>query len=149
KAGRVRETSLFREALRELKKPHLHLYLLIFTLWWFMFPMLWDVLPKFVEDWVDTREIVRSLFGAEGARHGVVRFLLGMKEDGLKIEPEGIVNINSRLLYETHHIGTTWYFFAAIGLVSAGLIWTYGKWLRNLAAPSAPKSQLPQPTNPS
>ena len=95
KAGRVRETSLWRESLQELKKPHLHYYLLIFSLWWFMFPMLWDVLPKYVEDWVDTGEIVRSLFGTGGTRSNLMHFLLGMKENGLKIEPEGIVNINS------------------------------------------------------
>ena len=101
KAGRVRETSLLRESLQELKKPHLHLYLLIFSLWWFMFPMLWDVLPKYVEDWVDTSEIVRSLFGADGTRNSLIHFVLGMKEAGLKIEPEGIVNINSGLIMLT------------------------------------------------
>ena len=29
----------------------------------------------------------------------------------------------TRLLYETHHIGATWYFFAFVGVVSAVLIW--------------------------
>lgn len=100
-AGQIRESGLLRESLRELRKPHLHLYLLIFTLWWFMFPMLWDVLPKYVEDWVDTGEIVRTLFGSGGARSGVVHFLLGMKENGMKIEPEGIVNINSGMIMLT------------------------------------------------
>jgi MFS family permease len=100
-AGHVRESNLLRESLRELRKPHLYLYLLIFTLWWFMFPMLWDVLPKYVDDWVDTREIVRTLFGPDGARSGIVRFLLGMKEDGMRIEPEGIVNINSGMIMLT------------------------------------------------
>ena len=101
KAGRVRETNLIEESLQELKKPHLYLYLLIFSLWWFMFPMLWDVLPKYVEDWVDTGEIVRSLFGTGGVHSPVVQFLLGMKETGLKIEPEGIVNINSGIIMLT------------------------------------------------
>ncbi len=101
KSGQVKEASLFRESLRELKKPHLHLYLLIFTLWWFMFPMIWDVLPKFVEDWVDTSAIVTTLFGAEGTRSSVFQFLLGMKGDGMKIEPEGIVNINAGLIMLT------------------------------------------------
>ena len=101
KAGHVRETSLWRESLQELKKPHLHYYLLIFSLWWFMFPMIWDVLPKYVEDWVDTGEIVRSLFGVGGTRSSVMQFLLGMKENGLKIEPEGIVNINSGMIMLT------------------------------------------------
>ncbi len=101
KSGQVTEKSLLRESLRELKKPHLYLFLLIFSLWWFMFPMLWDVLPKFVEDWVDTSTIVHSLFGPDGTRSSVLHFLLGMKGDGLKIEPEGIVNINSGIIMLT------------------------------------------------
>ena len=66
-----------------------------------MFPMLWDVLPKYVEDWVDTSTIVRSLFGADGTRSSVIHFLLGMKGNGMKIEPEGIVNINSGIIMIT------------------------------------------------
>jgi MFS family permease len=101
KSGKVRETNLVSESLQELKKPHLYLYLIIFSLWWFMFPMIWDVLPKYVEDWVDTRTIVNTLFGPDGTRSGVAHFLLGMKEDGMSIEPEGIVNINSGLIMLT------------------------------------------------
>jgi len=300
KAGHVRETSLLRESLQELRKPHLYLYLLIFSLWWFMFPMLWDVLPKYVEDWVDTGEIVRSIFGAGGVHSGVIQFLLGMKGTGLKIEPEGIVNINSgiimitcfifaglsarmrattsllvgtilvvaaltlfglfnlawmcvaamvvfsigemlaspkyseflgniappdkkamwigfsqgpmligatiegkvgpllynmwsdkdvfardmlltkglapsqvtaealppgeafhklvaitgespealtRTLYQTHHVGSTWCFFALVGVVSAGLIWAYGKWVRKLAATEASGKRIAEPAD--
>jgi len=288
KSGQLRESSLMVESLRELGKPHLYLYLLIFSLWWFMFPMLWDVLPKYIDDWVDTGAIVRTLFGHGGAPpNDVIHFLMGMSKDGLRIEPEGLVNINAglimltcflfaglsarmrattslligtlfvvaslilfglfnlawlcvlamavfsvgemlaspkfseflgniappdkkamwigfsqapiligwtiegkvgpqlyqilsdkdvfaremlvargmdasqateaalpvgeafkklvaftgetpealtRTLYQTHHIGTTWYIFALVGVVSAGLIWAYGRWVRKLAA---------------
>ena len=101
KTGQVKENDLVLETLRELKKPHLYLYLLIFSLWWFMFPMLWDVLPKYVEDWVDTSTIVRTLFGADGTRSSVIQFLMGMPKSGMKIEPEGIVNINSGIIMFT------------------------------------------------
>ena len=60
-----------------------------------MFPMLWDVLPKYIDDWVDTSTIVRTLFGPDGTSNSVFHFLLGMKEDGMSIEPEGIVNLNA------------------------------------------------------
>jgi proton-dependent oligopeptide transporter, POT family len=90
-----------KESLQELKKPHLHLYLLIFSVWWFMFPMLWDVLPKYIDDWVDTRTIVTALFGTQGTTSHVTQFLLGMSKDGLRIEPEGLVNINSGLIMLT------------------------------------------------
>jgi MFS family permease len=101
KAGTVKEGNLFQESLQELKKPHLYLYLLIFTVWWFMFPMLWDVLPKYVDDWVNTQAIIATLFG-DGVQPGsVFRFLLGMSKDGMRIEPEGIVNLNSCMIMFT------------------------------------------------
>ena len=108
-AGGRPERSLALEALAELKKPHLSLYLLIFSVWWLMFPMLWDVLPKYVEDWVDTGPMVRFLFGAEGTRSGVWQFLLGMDEGGRTIQPEGIVNINAGMIM------FTCFLFAALG----------------------------------
>jgi len=66
-----------------------------------MFPMLWDVLPKYIEDWVDTSSIVRTLFGADGTRNPVFHFLLGMHKSGMTIQPEGIVNINAGLIMFT------------------------------------------------
>jgi hypothetical protein len=45
----------------------------------------------------------------------------------------------TRTLYETHHVGSTWYFFACIGVVAAGLIWAYGRWIRALAASQKPR----------
>lgn len=109
KSGAVLEGSLFRDSLRELGKPHLYLYLLIFSLWWFMFPMLWDVLPKYVEDWVDTSAIIQTLFGPGGSSSPIAGFLLGLSKDGMQIEPEAIVNINSGLIMFTCVL------FAALG----------------------------------
>lgn len=101
KEGLEKRPNLFLESLGELRKPHLAVYLMIFSVWWFMFPMLWDVLPKYVDDWVDTSVIVRTLFGADGTSNPVWRFLLGMGPDGLTIQPEGIVNINAGLIMIT------------------------------------------------
>ncbi|MBN2295017.1 MAG: MFS transporter [Pirellulales bacterium] len=101
RAGTEKQKSLFIESLNELKKPHLLLYLGIFSIWWFMFPMLWDVLPKYIDDWVDTSRLVTALFGADGTQNVVWHFLLGMGENGLSIEPEGIVNINAGMIMFT------------------------------------------------
>lgn len=108
RTGAERPPSLAREAWHELRKPHLALYLLIFSVWWFMFPMLWDVLPKYIEDWVDTTVIVRALFGPEGTTNPVFQFLLGMDAAGLSIQPEGIVNLNAGMIM------LTCFLFAAI-----------------------------------
>jgi MFS family permease len=109
RAGEEKPRSLAREALAELKKPHLTLYLVIFSVWWLMFPMLWDVLPKYIEDWVDTAPMVRFLFGAGGAHSGFWKFLLGMDEQGQTIQPEGIVNINAGMIM------LTCFLFAGLG----------------------------------
>src|SRR5437867_647977 len=106
--GKETRPNLALEALRELKKPHLALYLGIFSVWWLMFPMLWDVLPRYIEDWVDTSPMVKALFGAEGAHNEIVKFLLGMDKSGQTIQPEGIVNINAGMIM------LTCFFFAGL-----------------------------------
>jgi len=59
-----------------------------------------DVLPKYVEDWVDTSGwSVSSL--APAALTQIIKFLLGMDANGLTIQPEGIVNINSGMIMLT------------------------------------------------
>jgi proton-dependent oligopeptide transporter, POT family len=106
--GREQQRNLALEALAELKKPHLTIYLLIFSVWWLMFPMLWDVLPKYIEDWVNTEPMVRVLFGADGTQSALWRFLLGMDEHGRAIQPEGIVNINAGMIMLTCFLFAGW-----------------------------------------
>src|SRR2546427_13173748 len=62
--GKEKQTNLALEALRELKKPHLFLYLLIFSVWWLIFPLLWGVLAKYVVGCVGTAPLVIFFFGA-------------------------------------------------------------------------------------
>ena len=99
--GGEQQRNLALEALAELKKPHLALYLIIFSVWWLMFPMLWDVLPAYIDDWVNTAPMVQFLFGAGGAHSQIWKFLLGMDANGLTIQPEGVVNINSGMIMFT------------------------------------------------
>jgi hypothetical protein len=99
--GKEQERNLLSETFSELCKPHLAVYLVIFSVWWLMFPMLWDVLPKYIEDWVNTAPMVKFLFGVDGTQNPVWQFLLGMDKTGLTIQPEGIVNINSGMIMIT------------------------------------------------
>jgi hypothetical protein len=39
----------------------------------------------------------------------------------------------TQVLYQTHHVGLTWYVFAAIGVASAVMIYAYGRWIQKLA----------------
>ncbi|MGZ3421273.1 MAG: MFS transporter [Polyangiales bacterium] len=93
--------SLFTESLRELKKKHVWMYLLIFSGFWFMFNALFDVLPAHIDDWVDTSDIVHTLFGSGGAQNAFVKFFIVMNKEGTRIQPEGMLNINAGLIMTT------------------------------------------------
>ncbi len=93
--------SLATESLRELRKTHVWVYLAIFSGFWFMFNALFDVLPAHLDDWVDTSDVVRSLFGTGGAHNAFVKFFIVMNKEGTRIEPEGMLNINAGLIMTT------------------------------------------------
>ena len=64
-------------------------FLLIISGFWFMFMQLWDLLPNFIDEWVDTRDVGRGL-----------TFLLGSKassflDSGGGAKPEILINIDS------------------------------------------------------
>ena len=100
--AKVEKKSLARESWRELRKPHVWLYLLIFSGFWFMFYAINDVLPNHIQDWVDTRGLVTAIFGPGGGKHNaVVSFFIDMSPDGTEILPEGMVNINAGLIMFT------------------------------------------------
>ncbi len=106
---RRRGPSLVRESLRELAKPHVWTYLLVFSGFWFMFNALFDVLPAHIDDWVDTRDIVRTLFAGGRSHDPVVNFFVITNAEGTAIQPEGMLNINAGLIM------LTCFFFAWIG----------------------------------
>ena len=101
KAGGVERASFVAESLHELRKPHVWVYLLIFSGFWFMFNALFDVLPAHIEEWVDTREIVQSLFGGKPVENAFVKFFVVMNAEGTEIQPEGMLNLNAGLIMLT------------------------------------------------
>ncbi len=103
------QNSLWRDALRELRQRHVWTYLVVFSGFWFMFNTLFDVLPLHIRDWVDTRQLVRFLFGDQGIRRSWLRILVGADPTGTFIQPEGMLNLNAGLIM------TTCFFFAWLG----------------------------------
>jgi dipeptide/tripeptide permease len=101
KESGAKQEALWKESLRELKKKHVWLYLLVFSGFWYMFNALFDVLPAHIEEWVDTRDIVRTLFGTGGAQSEVVKFFVVMNKEGTEILPEGMLNLNAGLIMTT------------------------------------------------
>jgi dipeptide/tripeptide permease len=101
KRAKAKRKSLAAESLRELAKLHVWTYLLIFSGFWFMFNALFDVLPAHIDDWVDSSDIVRALFGAHWAHNKVVQFFVVLNKDGTAIQPEGMLNLNAGMIMLT------------------------------------------------
>lgn len=95
------QENLVKDSLQELAKPHVWTYLAIFSGFWFMFNALFDVLPAHIEEWVDTKAIVASLFGNQGTDSAFIKFFVVMNEQGTKIMPEGMLNLNAGLIMVT------------------------------------------------
>lgn len=112
--GKLHQESLWLESLRELAKPHVFLYLAIFSGFWFMFNSLFDVLPIHIRDWVDRSDIMATLFEGGRTDNVVLKFLFGMNAEGTNINPEGMLNLNAGLIM------VTCFFFAYLsGLMRA------------------------------
>ncbi len=60
-------------------------FLLLSSCFWFMFMQLWDLLPNFIDEWTDSRDVA-GIFGA------ITR--AWVEPDG-RVKPEMIININA------------------------------------------------------
>lgn len=107
KNGEVEEEPMWLAAIHELKNPVLLYYLILFSGFWFMFNSFFDVLPAYIDDWVDTSVIVTQLFGPQGTENTIANFFLGMNS-ATTISPEGLLNLNAG------SIMITCFIFAAI-----------------------------------
>lgn len=101
KSGEIYQEALWKDALRELKKPVVIYYMLVFAGFWFLYNSLFDVLPIHIAEWVDTSIIVTSLFGPEGTSNGILQFWLGLNNEGTKVMPEGMLNLNAGMIMTT------------------------------------------------
>lgn len=99
--GEVKRESLAAETWQELKKPHVWVYLAIFSGFWFMFNALFDVLPAHISEWVDTHDIVAAFFPSGPPTNVIVKFFVDLSKDGQQILPEGMINIDAGLIMVT------------------------------------------------
>lgn len=98
KAGEIKEESLWLDSLKELSRPVLIWYMVLFSGFWFMLMAFWDVGPLYFRDWVDTSVMVRHMFGEDGTSSKFWIFIFGMTQDGQRIQPEGLINLNAMLI---------------------------------------------------
>ncbi len=101
KSGELERKSLVAESLEELMKPHVAIYLGIFAGFWFMFNALFDVLPVYISEWVDTSDILQTFFGDGKSTNPIVNFFIITNEEGTAIQPEGMLNLNAGLIMTT------------------------------------------------
>jgi MFS family permease len=99
--GRLERPNLAKESIQELIKPHVWTYLLLFSGFWFMFMALFDVLPAHIDDWVDTSDIIQTLFAGGTSENAIVNFFVITNEEGTAIQPEGMLNLNAGLIMTT------------------------------------------------
>lgn len=70
--GQAGFVQVFVSSVKGLFEPRLLAFVLLFAPFWFMFNQLFDILPNFIDDWVDSRGVlafldpVKGLFGFSG-----------------------------------------------------------------------------------
>ncbi|TNE64277.1 MAG: MFS transporter [Alphaproteobacteria bacterium] len=95
--GEIKDTPLIIDAINELTNPVLMRYILLFTGFWFMLYVYWDLVPLYFEDWVDTTPIVQALWGDGQPSAFAIRVFV-MDDAGTHILPEGLNNLNAFLI---------------------------------------------------
>lgn len=75
----------------EVFRPKLFLVILIMSGFWLLLNQLWDMLPNFIEDWIDTSNIIGFLQLKEG-------LLVGATPRGPQIRQEWLINLNAGLI---------------------------------------------------
>ena len=77
-------------SVKNLFEPKLIAFLLLFSGFWLMFMQLFDILPNFIDDWVDSSGVV----GALGGLLHIDKFS-EMGAAGVNIPPEWMINMNA------------------------------------------------------
>jgi POT family proton-dependent oligopeptide transporter len=108
-SGKVQRPMIF-DTLAELRKPHLFSFLMIFSGFYFMFYSLFDVLPNYIDDWVNSHDIVVSAGSLvhspdspvpATALQTAAGFVMVLDKKGEKIQAEGLMNVNAGMIMLT------------------------------------------------
>ena len=108
-SGKAQRPMIF-DTLGELRKPHLFLFVMIFSGFYFMFYSLFDVLPNYIDDWVNSHDIVASAgslvhrpdSGTPATTlQSAAGFVMVLDKKGEKIQAEGLMNVNAGMIMLT------------------------------------------------
>ncbi len=81
---------VFAEAITTLKDFRFAIFLAIFSCFYFSFMQLWDQLPTFIDQWVETNDIATWVANLTG-----MDFFANLAADGGQFNPEWILQIDS------------------------------------------------------
>lgn len=84
-------TLLTKDAIKGLLEPRLFFFTIAFAGFWLMFYQLFDILPNFIDDWVDSRQTANALIGVLG--EGAVPTV-----NGGNLTQEWMINFNALLI---------------------------------------------------
>jgi len=108
-SGKAQRPMIF-DTLGELTKPHLFAFVMIFSGFYFMFYSLFDVLPNYIDDWVNSSDIVQSA-GSLVHRpdspqpptliQKMAGFVMVLDKKGEQIQAEGLMNVNAGMIMLT------------------------------------------------
>ena len=110
KKSGVAQRPMILDTLGELRKPHLAVFLAIFSGFYFMFYSLFDVLPNYIDDWVNSHDIVASAGSLVHKPDSpipptivqkVVGFVMVLDKSGERIQAEGLMNVNAGMIMLT------------------------------------------------
>ncbi len=96
-----KQRNIIWETINELKRPHLCVFLAIFTGFYFMFNCMFDVLPLHIRDWVDSRDVVTTVSHFLNTDNVVVSFIMILDKTKTFIQPEGMLNLNCGMIMFT------------------------------------------------
>jgi proton-dependent oligopeptide transporter, POT family len=115
-------------SVKNIFRPRLVSFILVMSGFYVMFMQLYDTLPNFIEEWVDSSDIVAALHLHEGlfARAAADPLL----SRGLQVPQEEMINLDSGaiillmlpLAYVTARFKRLWVMVVGIGIAAAGLL---------------------------
>jgi len=114
--------AIFMDALRGLLEPRLFFFTISFAGFWLMFYQLFDILPNFINDWVDSREAANALIDMFGAAAVPLT-------ESKNLTQEWMINFNALLIsilafamgYLTGKIGSLQAIIAGIAVSAVGI----------------------------
>ncbi len=81
---------IMRLTMRNIIKPRLFMFIFIMSGFWLMFMQLFDMLPNFIVDWVDSSQIVKAL--------GLPGWMTDQTPRGAQITQAWLINANGGLI---------------------------------------------------